>query len=114
MRGAVRHVADDARNIYSSQFERFRVAYRVPDDDECKCLDQFIFKEMAVGKFTTEAQRYVMNWMGDLCSCGCDAAGLCCTELPILLADSEAPLPVLDSTRCLASAAVSLIRESCL
>lgn len=97
-------------DIYASQFERFGVAYRIPDDNECKRLDQFIFKEMVAGKFTGEAQRYVLNLVEDLRSRGCDAAGLCCTELPILLAHSDLSLPVLDSTRCLATAAVSMIR----
>jgi aspartate racemase len=37
---------------------------------------------------------------------GCDAIGLCCTELPLVLHEQESPLPLLDSTRLLAVAAV--------
>jgi len=99
-------------DIYSSEFERLGIAHRIPKDSECKRLDQYIFKEMVVGQFTNEAKDYVMDLVRDLRSRGCDAAGLCCTELPLLLAHSDLPLPVLDSTRCLASAAVSMIRES--
>jgi len=99
-------------DIYSSQFERLGIEYRIPSRDECKRLDQFIFEEMVQGNFTIEAQRYVTDLIGELRSRGCDAAGLCCTELPILLAHADPPLPVLDSTRCLAEAAINRIRES--
>ena len=37
---------------------------------------------------------------------GCDAVVLGCTEIPLLIAESESPLPVIDSTRTLARAAL--------
>jgi aspartate racemase len=37
---------------------------------------------------------------------GCDAVVLGCTELPLLVSESESPLPALDSTRTLARAAL--------
>ena len=37
---------------------------------------------------------------------GCDAAALVCTELPLVVTTESAPLPVLDSTRLLAAAAL--------
>jgi aspartate racemase len=43
---------------------------------------------------------------------GCDAVGLCCTELPLLLRgplllrEDDVSLPLLDSTRILARAAL--------
>jgi aspartate racemase len=37
---------------------------------------------------------------------GCDAVVLGCTELPLLVNEYESPLPVLDSTRTLARAAL--------
>ena len=37
---------------------------------------------------------------------GCDAAILGCTELPLVIEDTNAPLPTLDSTRLLARAAL--------
>jgi aspartate racemase len=36
---------------------------------------------------------------------GCDAVGLVCTEIPLLVPPDASPLPVLDSTRLLARAA---------
>jgi aspartate racemase len=37
---------------------------------------------------------------------GCDAVALACTEIPLLVRASDAPLPTLDSTRLLAIAAL--------
>jgi aspartate racemase len=37
---------------------------------------------------------------------GCDAVALSCTELPLVLTAENPPLPVLDSTRLLARAAL--------
>ena len=36
---------------------------------------------------------------------GCDAVALACTEIPMLVAPGDSPLPTLDSTRLLAHAA---------
>jgi aspartate racemase len=37
---------------------------------------------------------------------GCNAAVMGCTEIPLLVDSDDTPLPVLDSTRLLASAAL--------
>jgi aspartate racemase len=37
---------------------------------------------------------------------GCDAVVLGCTEIPLLVTEENSPLPVLDSTRLLARAAL--------
>jgi aspartate racemase len=39
---------------------------------------------------------------------GCDAAALVCTEIPLLVTAEASPLPILDSTRLLAAAAVEV------
>ena len=37
---------------------------------------------------------------------GCDAVILGCTEIPLIIGDTNSPLPTLDSTRLLARAAL--------
>jgi aspartate racemase len=99
-------------NIYSSQFDRLGVRYRIPKKSDRERLDRFIFDEMVRGQFTSEARQYVLELTDDLRSQGCDAVGLCCTELPILMASVDLPLSALDSTRALAAAAVKRVAES--
>jgi aspartate racemase len=57
-----------------------------------------IFRPTAVAAF----QRVMDRMKGD----GCDAVILGCTEIPLIMDDTNSPLPTLDSTRLLARAAL--------
>jgi len=43
---------------------------------------------------------------------GCDPVALSCTEIPLLISEKDSSLPILDSTRILARAALAGSRES--
>ncbi len=47
-----------------------------------------------------------INELGHLEIGGCDAVALACTEIPLLIGEADSPLPILDSTRILARAAL--------
>jgi aspartate/glutamate racemase len=57
------------------------------------------------GLFTERARQEYARIIGRLAARGCDAVGLVCTEIPLLVPPEASPLPVLDSTRLLARAA---------
>ena len=44
--------------------------------------------------------------IADLARRGCDSVVLGCTEIPLLISEADSSLPVLDSTRILARAAL--------
>ena len=69
-------------------------------------MDQLIFDELVRGRFTEAARAYFREIIEEFKSRGCDAAVLGCTEIPLLVSRSDSPLPVLDSTRLLARAAL--------
>ncbi|MGH9854811.1 MAG: aspartate/glutamate racemase family protein, partial [Blastocatellia bacterium] len=69
-------------------------------------IDKFIFDEMVYGRFTAEARSYLLEVIARLRKEGCDAMGMCCTELPLLLRATDTALPLLDSTEILARAAL--------
>ena len=52
------------------------------------------------------ARRYFQSVIEALAARGCDAVVLGCTEIPLLIAPEDSVLPVLDSTRILARAAL--------
>jgi len=58
------------------------------------------------GVFKPEAVAAFQRIIARLKSEGCDAVILGCTEIPLLINDANSPLPVLDSTRLLARAAL--------
>jgi aspartate racemase len=62
--------------------------------------------ERVCGGFRPEATAHLRRVIGQMAEAGCDAVVLGCTELPLILDDSNSPLPTLDSTRLLARAAL--------
>ena len=77
--------------IYPSQFEHFGIDLLTPQASDRARLNALLFEEMIYGKFTDEAREYVMELMREMKRQGCDAAGLCCTELPLLLGAEDSP-----------------------
>jgi aspartate racemase len=68
-------------------------------------LHEIILAELVNGVFTEHARQEYGRIIDRLAARGCDAVGLVCTEIPLLVPPEASPLPVLDSTRLLASAA---------
>jgi aspartate racemase len=57
-------------------------------------------------RFRPESRAYFQSVIRDFASDGCDAVALACTEIPLLISPADSPLPILDSTRILARAAL--------
>ncbi len=98
--------------VYPAILRRYDITCRIPDPDERERIDGIIFTELVNGIFTDRSRLYfnaVIQRMKDL---GCDAVVLGCTEIPLLIDPDDCPLPVLDSTRLLARAALQeAVRE---
>lgn len=77
-----------------------------PDAGERIEVNRIIFEELVHGDFRPSSIEYLQNVIERLKQRGCDAVILGCTELPLVLNDENSPLPVLDSTRLLARAAL--------
>ena len=69
-------------------------------------INAIIFDELVCGRFTSESRAYFGEVISQLKNQGCDAVVLGCTEIPLLVTQESSPLPVLDSTRLLARAAL--------
>jgi len=77
-----------------------------PSEPERAEIDRFIFEELVYGLRTPEAVACFQRAIGRMKEQGCDAVVLGCTEIPLIIDDSNAQLPTLDSTRLLARAAL--------
>jgi len=78
-----------------------------PSAAEREALNRIIMDELVRGVFTPEALAYHQEVIERMKAAGCDAVVLGCTEIPLIVDDSNAPLPTLDSTRLLARAALN-------
>ena len=83
-----------------------------PTAEECEEINRIIFEELVNGVFKPEAVTYFQSVIQRMKASGCDAVALCCTEIPLIMNDANSPLPVLDSTRLLARAALRRSQEA--
>jgi aspartate racemase len=68
--------------------------------------NRIIMNELVAGIFRPEAVACFQKVIRRMKEEGCDAVVLGCTEIPLIIDDSNSPLPTLDSTRLLARAAL--------
>ena len=78
----------------------------MPEGEEMQELDRIIWSDLLTGKVVQSSVDYYVSVIERHSLLGCDAVVLGCTEIPLLISDSNSPLPTLDSTRLLAKEAV--------
>lgn len=80
-----------------------------PNESERLDIDRIIFDELVEGIFSEGSRdRYVEIIDRLRREDGCDGAALVCTEIPLLVTPDVSPVPILDSTRLLARAALDV------
>ena len=94
--------------VYPGAFGRRGIGWAIPDEADRKTIDEIIFGELCLGVFTEESRAAYVRIIDKLAERGCDAVALVCTEIPLLITEEVSPLPILDSTRLLARAAVAV------
>jgi aspartate racemase len=77
-----------------------------PSPTEREEIHRIIMDELVYGVFKPEAVATFQRIIGRMKDEGCDAVVLGCTEIPLIVNDTNSPLPTLDSTRLLARAAL--------
>jgi aspartate racemase len=92
--------------IYAPALAAASIECVVPGEADRIEMDRFIFGELVNGVVTDRALSFFGRVADGLIHSGCDAVGLCCTELPLVISAESMPVPVLDSARLLAQAAV--------
>jgi aspartate racemase len=82
-----------------------------PQKKERQEINRIIMNELVCGVLRDESTSMLQRVIDEFKRGGCDAVILGCTELPLVLSDSNSPLPTLDSTRLLARSA---LQRACL
>jgi aspartate racemase len=93
-------------NVYPARLHAASLECVKPPAEEREAMNRFIMDELVYGKFTPQAVRYFQSVIDGLKAQGCDAVILGCTEIPLIIDETNSPLPPLDSTRLLARAAL--------
>jgi len=92
--------------VYPEKLGARGIEHVRPAPDEREEIDRIIMDELVYGIFRPEAVAAFQRVIARMKDAGCDAVVLGCTEIPLIVNDSNAPLPTLDSTRLLARAAL--------
>jgi aspartate racemase len=92
--------------VYPEKLTAHKLECIRPDPVERNEINRIIMDELVYGTFKPEAIAYFQRVIERLKIAGCDAAILGCTEIPLIIDDTNSPLPTLDSTRLLARAAL--------
>jgi aspartate racemase len=92
--------------VYPEKLATYGLEYVRPGPVECEEINRIIMDELVYGVFKPEAVAYLQQVIHHLREQECDGVILGCTEIPLIINDSNSPLPTLDSTRLLARAAL--------
>ena len=95
-----------AGEVYPEKLMARGLGYVRPTAAEREEINRIIMDELVCGVFKPEAVAYHQRVIRRMKDEGCDAVVLGCTETPLIMNDSNSPLPTLDSTRLLARAAL--------
>jgi len=93
-------------SLYVRQLGERSIDHVIPAEQDRARIQDIILRELIAGRFTHSSRAYLYKVVRRLHTSGCDAVILGCTELPLLLSEAHAALPLLDSTRLLARAAL--------
>lgn len=94
--------------VYPGALGRRGIDRAIPDLEDRELIHRVIFDELCLGTVSESSRDAYVRIIEKLAAEGCDAVALVCTEIPLLITRDVSPLPILDSTRLLARAAVDV------
>jgi len=94
-------------SVYANALASRGLERLIPDDAERVEINRAIFEELCRGVFREETTARFLTAIEGLKARGAQCVILGCTEIPLIVNPENSCLPVLDSTRLLAAAAVA-------
>lgn len=94
-------------NVYNEKLLDRGLELIKPENQVRIAISNIIMDELVNGIFKKDSIEYFISTIKDLKKQGCDAVILGCTEIPLIINEKNSPLPILDSTRLLARAALN-------
>jgi aspartate racemase len=88
--------------------DRFAIEVLVPTEDDMDTIHQIIYSELCEGKIKASSRRVCADIISKLVNKGAEGTILGCTELPLLIQPGDTDVPIFDTTRLHAEAAVNL------
>jgi aspartate racemase len=93
--------------VYSEVLSNWDIDVVVPKPEQRERINDFIYDELVKGILKPSTKEYFREVVTELADAGCDAVVMGCTEIPLILKPEDTEVPLLDSTRLLAKAALN-------
>ena len=94
-------------DFYKSRLsQKYDLTVLIPDDEEREIVHRVIYDELVLGNIKPESQAHYLQIMKRLVQAGAEGIILGCTEIGLLVHDEDSHVPLFDTTRIHAVAAV--------
>ena len=84
----------------------FDIEVIIPNDSDREIVHQIIYKELVQGKIESDSKKEFQRIINDSIKNGAEGVILGCTEIPLLIKNTDVNIPVFDTTRIHAECAV--------
>lgn len=96
-------------DFYKGRFvEEHRIEVLTPDDKQREIIHRVIYEELCLGRAKPSSRERYLEVIDSLVSRGAEGIILGCTEIGLLIEEGDAAVPLFDTTRIHAVAAVEL------
>jgi aspartate racemase len=92
--------------VYGDVLSNRGIGAVIPEAEQRERINSLIFEELVKGILKSSTREYFRDVVADLANAGCDGVVMGCTEIPLILRPEDVEVPLLDSTRLLARAAL--------
>jgi aspartate racemase len=95
------------KGFYQDALARRGITVLVPDADDRRYVNEVIYNELVAGQISDESRSEFIAIIRKLAGRGAKGVILGCTEIPLLVGDEDAGLPLFDTTAIHAEAALN-------
>jgi len=92
--------------VYPRVLSHRNIEVVIPKPEQREQINSLILDELVKGILNDSTRDYFRRSVAELAAAGCDAVVMACTEIPLVLRPEDVEIPLLDSTRLLAKAAL--------
>lgn len=86
--------------------EKHGIEVVIPERDEREIIHSVIYEELVLGKVLDSSRETFVKIIGRMKTIGAEGVVLGCTEIPLLICQEDSSIPIFDTTRLHARAAV--------
>jgi len=95
------------KHLYQDALARRGITVLIPDADDREVVNRVIYDELVAGKLRAESRAAYVEIIKKLARRGAQGIILGCTEIPLLVSEADAGLPLFDTTVLHAEAALN-------